>query len=184
MRYRVHPGCSVGCDPGGDGAIVLAEDGKLIESYPFKGHVLIVGFNGNLQLIDPLWLHDVLTLARLHSDRFAIESPVVTTYGGKITVESIVKLQQTYSQIVATAAIVGFTEIVHANPQNWQGYHSIQKEGALSVKQVIDRYFKGQGLVYSSGVADALCISQYEYLEPPKRSVAKVKQSGKTKVVF
>jgi hypothetical protein len=185
MKFRPYPGKAIGIDPGGDGAIALSSNGKLIESYSFKSRSKIIGFNKNLSQIDSQWLHDALTFANLFSDRLVIESPQLLTYDGKITVSSIAKLHQTYAQIAATAELVGFVDIVHADPQNWQGYHSISKNSRQTVKQVIREYLLSQNMDLPSGVADAYMIANYVYSEPPpSKAKPKSAESGKNKIEF
>jgi hypothetical protein len=189
LKFRPYPGDSIGIDPGAKGAIAFSSNGKLINSYRFESHTKLVGFNDNLAQIDPHWLHDVLTIARLFSDRLVIESPSIHTYDGKISVNSIVKLHQTYSQIVTIAELVGFEDIIHADPQNWQGYHSIQKMSGQTVKDVIRHYLLSQGIDVSEGVGDAFMIANYRYEKPPVsksalKTAAKGKRSGKNKVEF
>lgn len=196
----------VGIDPGTNGSIVVTQAGRIIEMYPFNSHVKHVGIN-KLMCLDASWLNKVLNSLKKYSSSLNLETPKVTTYAGwnqdkkkppqgKISVKTIVALQQQVAQLYHASVTAGF-EVTCADPQNWQGYHGLFAYGKKSVKDVVMDTFvqwhqenEPTNAVFQqvmslpkdqrSGVADAWAIAQYVYQEPPEREE---RRSNKVKIV-
>ena len=187
---------SVGIDPGINGAIAVTDStGKLTEFYSFADRVQSVGIN-ELRVVDPQWLHGVLVELRKKASRLTIETPKIATYesNGKahVGIKAICQLHQQVGSVWNTAVLAGFTP-QPADPQNWQGYHSLSKQNTRTVKTVVKDAFlewhrahDSCGAVWQSvtatqlsGVADAWAIAHYEYQQPivkdRKSRVQKVK---------
>lgn len=196
---RVSKTTDIGIDPGKEGAIVVTQEGRVIEYFLFAKYISTIGQN-QLIGVDPIVLQRELDRLRKYADTLTLETPKITTYSGwenkkgtsKITVSSICKLQAQVAQIYHAAIVAGF-QVNCADPQNWQGYHNLSACAKKEVKEVLlDTFIEWHqendplnpvlSLKRSSlsGIADAWAIAQYRYQQPPK---GKEKRSNRVKIV-
>lgn len=195
---RVSTTTDIGIDPGTKGAIVVTQQGRVVEYFAFEKYISTIGQN-QLIGVEPIVLQKELNRLRKYADSLTLETPKMTTYSrkkekkieSKITVSSICKLQAQVAQIYHAAIIAGF-QVNGADPQNWQGYHNLSACGEKEVKEVVvdtfiewhqenDRLNPVLKLKRSSlsGIADAWAIAQYRYQEPVK---GKEKRSNRVQI--
>lgn len=199
---RISKNTCIGIDAGTNGAIVVTCEGSILQAFPFGDRIQQIGIN-QLTCLDANWLQGTLNNLRKINKKVTLETPKLITYGGNIKVDTICKLQQQVAQLYHACILAGF-EVVCADPQNWQGYHSLFTTGGKSIKNIVMQGFiqwheqhdslnqtfkqvRGYSRERLSGIADAWAISQYEYQEPivgkRGKSVTVAERKKKMKIV-